>query len=106
MSSDVFGADPIELQEKGNRINNIAAQFRDNYAKVFTTVDEMVNSDYLDPAARAIAENIHSYRDELANMANVIESRDGTTGERLKAGNAVVDNQDNIISGIGGANRG
>ena len=102
MSSDVFGADPIELQEKGNRINNIAAQFRDNYAKVFTTVDEMVNSDYLDPAARAIAEKIHSYKDELANMASVIE---GYGNYCLKAGNAVVDNQDNIISGIGGANR-
>lgn len=103
MSSDVFGADPIELQEKGNRINNIAVQFKDNYGKVFTTVEEMVNSDYLDPAARAIAENIFSYKDELANMANVIESY-GTYC--LKAGNAVIDNQDNIISGIGGANRG
>ena len=103
MSSDVFGADPIELQEKGNRINNIAVQFKDNYGKIFATVDEMVNSDYLDPAARAIAENIHSYRDELANMANVIESYGNYC---LKAGNAVVDNQDDIISGIGDANRG
>ena len=103
MSSDVFGADPMELQEKGNKINNIATQFRENYAKVFATVDEMVNSDYLDPAARAIAENIHSYRDELANMANVIENYGNYC---LKAGNAVIDNQDNIISGIGGANRG
>ena len=103
MSSDVFGADPTELQEKGNKINNIATQFRENHAKVFATVDEMVNSDYLDPAARAIAENIHSYRDELANMANVIE---GYGNYCLKAGNAVIDNQDNIISGIGGANRG
>ena len=34
MSSDIFGADPMELQEKGNRINNIAVQFRDNYGKV------------------------------------------------------------------------
>ena len=103
MLSDVFGADPMELQERGNKINNIAVQFRDNYTKVFTAVDEMVNSDYLDPAARAIAENIHSYRDELANMANVIESYGNYC---LKAGNAVVDNQDNIISGMGGANRG
>lgn len=103
MSSDIFGADPMELQEKESKINNIAVQFRDNYTKVFTAVDEMVNSDYLDPAARAIAENIHSYRDELANMANVIESYGNYC---LKAGNAVVDNQDNIISGMGGANRG
>ena len=103
MPSDEFGADPMELQEKGSRINNIAVQFRDNYGKIFTTVEEMVNSDYLDPAARAIAENIHSYKDELANMANVIESYGNYC---LKAGNAVIDNQDNIISGIGGANRG
>ena len=103
MSSDVFGADPMELQEKGSRINNIAVQFRDNNGKIFTTVEEMVNSDYLDPAARAIAENIHSYKDELANMANVIENYGNYC---LKAGNAVIDNQDNIISGIGGANRG
>ena len=103
MSSDVFGADPMELQEKGSRINNIAVQFRDNYGKIFTTVEEMVNSDYLDPAARVIAENIHSYKDELANMANVIENYGNYC---LKAGNAVIDNQDNIISGIGGANRG
>ena len=103
MSSDVFGADPMELQEKGSRINNIAVQFRDNYGKIFTTVEEMVNSDYLDPAARAIAENIHSYKDELANMANVIENYGNYC---LKAGNAVIDNQDNINSGIGGANRG
>ena len=103
MSSDVFGADPMELQEKGSRINNIAVQFRDNYGKIFTTVEEMVNSDYLDPAARAIAENIHSYKDELANMANVIENYGNYC---LKAGNAVIDNQDNIISGIGSANRG
>ena len=71
--------------------------------KLFATVDEMVNSDYLDPAARAIAENIHSYRDQLVNVSNVIESYGNYC---LKAGNAVVDNQDNIISGIGGANRG
>ena len=41
-------------------------------------------------------------KDELANMANTIENYGNYC---LKAGNAVVDNQDNIISGIGGANR-
>ena len=98
-----FVADPQMLKVKGEEIENQAQQFAQNVEKIYTTVEEMVNSDYLDPAARAIAENIHSYKDELANMANVIESYGNYC---VKAGNAVVDNQDNIISGIGGANRG
>ena len=97
-----FVADPQILRIKGEEVENQAQQFAQNVEKIYSTVEEMVNSDYLDPAARAIAENIHSYKDELANMANVIESYGNYC---LKAGNAVVDNQDNIISGIGGANR-
>lgn len=99
MSGNVFGADPLELQAKGGRINDISAQFKENYEKVFKTVEEMVNSNYLDPAARAIAENIFSYRTDLENMAKVINNYGNYC---INAGNKVIQNQEDIISGIGG----
>lgn len=97
--SNVFGADPIELQTKGNRINDVSAQFKENYETIFRTVEEMITNNYLDPAARAIANNIFSYKDELEAMAKTINSYGNYC---IMAGNGVIRNQEDIISGIGG----
>ena len=61
MSSDVFGADPMELQEKGSRINNIAVQFRDNYRMIL-------------PAHNMNGINPAHYKIELVPVRRVVEA--------------------------------
>lgn len=92
-----FGADPQLLRIKGDEIENQAQQFAQNVEKIYSTVEEMVNSDYLSPEAKAIAEEIKSYREDLNAMTRKI----GDYGAFCKrAGNQVVRNQTNIIDGI------
>ena len=59
-----FVADPQMLKVKGEEIENQAQQFAQNVEKIYTTVEEMVNSDYLSPEAKAIADEIKSYRND------------------------------------------
>lgn len=92
-----FVANPDVLRTKGNEIINESQQFKQNVEKVFQTVNEMINSNYLDPAAIAIAREIESYRDDLNQMIRIIEDY-GTFC--LNASSRVIRNQDNIISEI------
>ena len=99
-----FTADPEIIRAEGNKIMDQSQLFRQNTKKVFDTVNEMTSSDYLAPEARAIAEEIRSYSGMLNEMAQVIEDYAVFCGNTSAS---VVNNQDNIISGIrGGANRG
>ena len=57
----------------------------------------MINSNYLDPAASAIAHEIESYQEDLSKMAQVIEEYGNFC---VSASGAVIKNQDDIISSI------
>ena len=92
-----FVADPVIIGIKGNEIENQAQQFAQNIEKIYSTVEEMVNSDYLSPEARAIAEEIKSYREDLNAMTRKI----GNYGTFCKnASNKVLRNQANIVDSI------
>jgi len=94
-----FVVNPEILRAKGNEILNEAQDFKGNAEKVFSTVHEMVNSDYLSPEARAMANKIESYKDDLNRMFSAMTDY-GTFC--LNASNRVIRNQDDIISGING----
>lgn len=92
-----FVADPQMLKIKGEEIENQAQQFAQNVEKIYKTVEEMVNSDYLSPEARAIANEIQSYRDDLNAMTRKI-SNYATFCKN--ASNKVIRNQINIADSI------
>ena len=92
-----FVADPQILRIKGEEVENQAQQFAQNVEKIYSTVEEMVNSDYLSPEAKAIADEIKSYREDLNAMTRKI-SNYGTFCKN--ASNKVIRNQANIVDSI------
>ena len=99
--SGKFVADPTILRNKGNEIIGKAEEFNSNVNKIYETVEEMINSNYLDPAARALAEEIKAYRDDLNAMTRTINEY----GEfNVAAGNSVEKNQDDLISDFRSSN--
>lgn len=93
--SNRFVADPYTLRNKGSEIIDKSQEFGENINKIYQTVNEMINSNYLDPAARAIAQEIETYRDDLDKMTKVIAEYGNFC---LTASSKVIKNQDNIIS--------
>ena len=92
-----FIANPQILRVKGDEIESKAQQFSQNVEKIYSTVEEMVNSDYLSPEAKAIADEIKSYREDLNAMTRKI----GNYGAFCKnASNKVIRNQSNIADSI------
>ena len=92
-----FLADPNMLRAKGNEIIDKSNEFKDNVNKIYSTINEMVHSNYLDPAARAIAAEIESYREDLDRMTRVIADYGSFC---ITASSKVIRNQEDIISGI------
>lgn len=93
--SGKFVADPMTLRNKGKEIIEKSEEFNSNVNKIYETVEEMINSNYLDPAAKALAEEIKSYRDDLNAMTRTIKDY----GQfNVSAGNSVEKNQDDLIS--------
>ena len=92
-----FVADTFTLRNKGNEIIDKSHEFDENVNKIYQTIGEMVNSNYLDPAARAIAGEIETYRDDLNKMTRVISDYGNFC---ITASSKVIKNQDNIISSI------
>lgn len=95
--SNRFVADPYTLRSKGNEIVDKSHEFDENVNKIYQTISEMINSNYLDPAARAIANEIESYHDDLNKMTRIIAEYGNFC---LTASGKVIRNQDDIISGI------
>ena len=92
-----FIANPQILRIKGEEVESQAQQFAQNVEKVYSTVEEMVNSDYLSPEAKAIAEEIRSYREDLNAMTRKIQNY----GVFCKnASKKIINNQMNIIDNI------
>lgn len=92
-----FVASPDVLRTKGQELVNQAELFANNVAKIYESVNKMVNTDYLSPEAKAIANDINSYKNDLDIMTNTIRQYGNFC---LNASNKVINNQEGIISGI------
>ena len=92
-----FVANPDVLRAKGGAIRQQADQFVQNVNTVFTTLEDMLTSDFVDPAIKVVGNQIKSHKDELGKMAQVIaDYADYCTN----AGNTVINNQNSIVSNI------
>lgn len=92
-----FVASPEVLRAKGQELVSQSELFNDNVIKIYESVNKMVNTDYLSPEARAIANDINSYKADLDLMTKTIKEYGAFC---MSAGNKVMDNQYNITSGI------
>ena len=92
-----FIANPDVLRAKGTELISQADLFAQNVKTIYETVNKMVNTDYLSPEAKAIANEMESYKDDLNRMTKTISEYGKFC---LEASNKVLTNQDNIISGI------
>lgn len=92
-----FTADPDVLRVKGDQIVDQSLQFKKNVENIFSTVNEMVRSNYLSPEALAIAKEIEGYRNDLDMMTRIIDQY----GNFCKtASTKVIKHQDDVISSI------
>lgn len=90
-----FVANPQILRLKGKEMLDTASEFSRNVDLIYKTINEMTTSNYLDPAARAIANEIESYHDDLNRMTAII----GNYGNFcINVSVKVINNQDDIIS--------
>ena len=92
-----FVANPEVLRTKGLAIREQAQLFLQNVTKVYATLQNMLATDYLDPAMRELASQIESHREDLYKMTKVIA--DYAT-YCVNASNSVIKNQNNITSNI------
>lgn len=93
----LFVADPQVLGQEGNKQLGMRDNFVQNHQKIKTTINEMLSSAYVSPAARELGQKIASYDDTLNAMARTI----GEYGEYLlRAGNKVTKNEQDIIDSI------
>ena len=92
-----FVGNPQVLRAKGGVILNQADQFQQNTNKVYATVEELINSDYLAPEARAIAQEIEKSHEDLNNMARVMADYGTYCSD---AGATIINNQDSIASSV------
>lgn len=90
-----FVADPQTLRVKGMAIENQAEEFAKNIKQIYSIINEMITSNYLDPAARAIATDIETYHTDMDRMAAIIKSYADFC---IRASRKVINNQDEIIS--------
>ena len=95
--SNKFVANPEILKAEVNSILDKAQQFGQNVEKVYSTVEEMTSTAYLSPAARAIAAQIQSFKDDLDKMTKVINDYGNYC---LTSSNTVVRNEQNIIDSV------
>ncbi len=91
-----FKATPDVMQQEGARITDeVAVSFKENIEGTYKTLDEMINRSFISSGARAIAEDIRSYRPVLEEMHKVILEY----GEYCKStSRMVLDNEDAIAS--------
>ncbi len=97
MANGKFIANPAVLTQEGNSILDKGQQFGQNVEKIYSTIEEMVNSSYLSPAANAIAARIQTYRNDLNQMTRTINDYGNFC---IKTANTVVKNEQNIIDDV------
>lgn len=92
-----FVADPGTIRTKGIEIDKQAEQFSKNVESIYNTVEQMVNSDFLSPDARAIAEEIKGYKGDLIAMTRAIREYATFCSN---TSNKIIRNQENNIDSI------
>ena len=103
MSGDIFGARTGALNDGSNKIRQTAESFKSEYEKMFLVVDTLVGSEWTSPAATVIANRIFEQRPNLEAMYNVIC---GYADYCARAASKVEENEEDIITRVGGANNG
>lgn len=92
--SKQFLADPVTLRSEGGKEVEQSGMFDQNVRTIYTTLDQMLSSDYLSPAARAIGTQIRNKKGDLDEMTKIIRDY----GEYcLMSANTVDANEQNII---------
>ena len=92
-----FVASPEVLHASGQKMLGQSEQFAQNNQKIYQTVQKMVNTNYVSPEAKAIANEIFSYKEDLDKMTRTISHYGSFC---VNASSKVIQNQENIISGI------
>ncbi len=100
--SNRFVAQPDVLKMEGNSILDKSQQFAQNVDKIYSTINEMVQSSYVSPAAVAIAKQIESYKEDLLKMTRTIDNY-GTYC--VNAANTITRNEGNIIDSVSGGSK-
>lgn len=99
--SNRFVAQPDVLKLEGNSILDKSQRFTNDVDKIYSTINELVQSSYVSPAAKEIARQIESYKDDLEAMAKTI----GNYGNYcVKSANVISRNEENIIDNVSGGN--
>ena len=92
--SNLFVANPAVLRQEGGTIQNQAGLFGQNIEKIYSTLDELLSSGYISPAAMAIGQKIRDSRDDLDMMKKII---DDYANYCMTTSATVVKNEQNII---------
>ena len=66
--SRLFLADPAILRMEGNKLLGQSKQFGSNVTKMYSTIGRMVQSNYVSPAAKALAAKIGTYKDAMTKI--------------------------------------
>ena len=96
--SNLFVANPAVLKQEGGKLISDSIEFNKNVKKLYSTVEHLVSSGYESDAARAIAQDIEKYHEDLNYMTKTIKDY----GDYCNlAATEVTKNEQNIIDNIG-----
>ena len=96
--SNLFVANPAILRQEGGSIQNQAGMFGQNIEKIYSTLDELLSSGYISPAAMAIGQKIRDSRDDLDMMSKYMKKIiDDYANYCMTTSATVVKNEQNII---------
>jgi hypothetical protein len=99
--SDVFGGHSAGLEKAGKDITTAAQNFEGEYLKIYSVIDALIGSEWSSPAAETIAKQIEGQRPNLEAMRDAIK---GYADYCFRTSNRVIENEENIISGVSGSN--
>ena len=91
--SDKFLADPIILRREGQKQLEQKKLLDEKINTIYTTLDDMINNDYLAPASRQIASAIIAKKELLLSMSSAIK---GYGDFCITAGGNVIENDQNV----------
>ena len=95
--SNRFAAQPEILKTEGNEILDKSERFAQNVNKIYATIEEMLKSSYMSPAAVSIAREIEGYREDLGKMTKVIRNYGNYC---VKSAGIINKNESNIIDNV------
>lgn len=100
-SNDIFGGHSSGLEAAGRKIGKVAENFEGEYLHILAVVDALIGSEWSSPSAEIIAKKIEGQKSNLDSMRDVIQ---GYANFCFRTSDRVIDNEENIISGVGGNN--